>query len=217
MGDPLSTAASVIAVIQVSGFLLSTLGKYVKDVKDAKKDVKLLQQEVESLERVASDTRKFVEKYTEKTLPNRETLRNALDECEDRMRRINKELEGGTKRSFLRKLKISRSLEWPFDKEEVEDMIRDLERYKGTISLSIQTNHIQVSIRTHEDVKKVNDTVSQTQNIVQGTQEEVINTHQDVLRTGEDIKKTGEDVNLLAENVDQNQLEYRTNTEVRCT
>jgi hypothetical protein len=47
--DGLSTAASIIAVVQVTGSIVKICGGYIKRVKDARKDILSLQHEVVGL------------------------------------------------------------------------------------------------------------------------------------------------------------------------
>jgi hypothetical protein len=49
MMDPLSCAASIIAVIQLTGSIVGTCGGYINKVKNAQKDIVNLQQEISGL------------------------------------------------------------------------------------------------------------------------------------------------------------------------
>jgi hypothetical protein len=50
--DPLSGAASVIAVIQLTGVILQICGKYLNSVKSAKQDIQCFQEKVAALSQV---------------------------------------------------------------------------------------------------------------------------------------------------------------------
>ncbi|KAK6336207.1 hypothetical protein TWF696_001770 [Orbilia brochopaga] len=161
MADPLSTTASIIAIVQLTSAVLSVLGKYVKDAKGAESQIKSLDDEIKGLRAVLVDAENLVKKYTENTLPNRITLRDALSICQDTIRSLQKRIEPSTRRSVLQKLGIPRALERPLDKEDVTGFLRDLERHKSAIQLSIQTGNILVSIETQKGVKRIETDIKQ--------------------------------------------------------
>src|SRR5688500_14103086 len=86
--DGLSAAASVIAVIDISAKLLGVLGKYCKDVKDAKGDIQQLIKEVESLHGVLESIQKLIDGKDEAKIPGIQSLKDSLAQCKAQVQEV---------------------------------------------------------------------------------------------------------------------------------
>ena len=135
--DPVSLSASITALLQLTG----TVVKYLNDVKSASDDMRKLLVEISSvrgllfgLEDLATLDETWV--HTIKALdgPNGPLVqfRNTLESLATRL----KPMVG-----FAR---IGKSLAWPFQKGEIKDMLRILERQKALFALALQMDHMLV-------------------------------------------------------------------------
>jgi predicted phage tail protein len=67
--EGISSAASVIAVIQLTGSLVKLCGCYIHKVKDAREEILTLQQAITGLERTLQDLQKFLQSSNANALP----------------------------------------------------------------------------------------------------------------------------------------------------
>ena len=67
--DGISSAASVIAVIQLSGSLVKLCGGYIQEVKDAQDEILSLQRSIEGIQGTFQDLQKSLQSDDGKTLP----------------------------------------------------------------------------------------------------------------------------------------------------
>ena len=81
MGDPLSTAASIIAVIQISGTVLSACYQYVVLLKNAPEDVQWVINEVGSLKMILEEIKALAVSVSDKEPgPSRRSLKRLRDD-----------------------------------------------------------------------------------------------------------------------------------------
>jgi hypothetical protein len=81
MMDPLSCAASVIAVIQLTGSIVGICGGYISKVKNAKEDILKLQREISYLEEVLKALDKLLRGPDGKKLTTLQELRDGAIKC----------------------------------------------------------------------------------------------------------------------------------------
>jgi hypothetical protein len=138
MADPLSISASIIAVFQLTGVVIT----YLKEVRDAPKERKKLLDEavcVESFLFVLKDkaeSSKRAEWY--ETLRRLNLPNGPLVQCQRLLERLVSKLKsdhGGWKR--IGKM----GLTWPFEKQEIKDIISSIERLKTLFLLALQNDH----------------------------------------------------------------------------
>lgn len=134
--DPLSGAASVIAVVQLADRVLTLCGNYVAAVKDARKDIERLRTEVTSLQRVLQKVDPIVENKT-RTLhsphPVVEELGEVIKGCQTTLLELESELDLG-------KHKLRRVLKWPLRSKKVASVIETLDRHKSTLILALSVD-----------------------------------------------------------------------------
>lgn len=137
--DPLSSAASVITVVQISKEILTACGKYALDVKDAKKDIERLSSEVKALHGVLNRVKDLAEGQDTATLPTFQTITAAIAQCLSELVELKTHLDPGKKRQAMNRLGL-RALKWPFKSEDVNKLLEALERHKATINLALTTD-----------------------------------------------------------------------------
>lgn len=149
--DPLSIAASVIAVIGLADKIISLCQGYVATVKDAPSDLRTIMVEAGSLKSVVTSLEFFLSTCTWGTgnmLPIVKSLegpegplegsRNALMALEKLFPSAADHNATGAER---RATTISYAkLAWPFKEEKARKILNDIARYKASISLALTTD-----------------------------------------------------------------------------
>ena len=132
--DPLSAAASIIAVLQLSGKVLG----YLNDVKSASKDRSKCAIEVANLNSLLTALRFHLEESsstpwyaTAKTLAVEngplDQFKQALEELHFKM---------------VSRDKIGDTLVWKFKKEEIVSILDRMERLKTLVEIALQMDHL---------------------------------------------------------------------------
>jgi hypothetical protein len=146
--DGLSSAASVIAVIQLAGSILKICGGYIHEVKDARKEITSLQQQVEGITTVLEKLREHLQGPNGTKLFTSQILDGSIADCRSVLEALEKKIHPdktglGTVKKKMRRLGI-RALKWPLKRTEVQEVMSELEKYKSlfTLSLSIDQRYI---------------------------------------------------------------------------
>jgi hypothetical protein len=141
--DGISSAASVISVIQLTGSIVKICGGYIQEMKEARGEIISLQQHVAGLTGILE---KLLELFcrTPGTEPSTaQTMVNATTECLAMLGVLKKKIDPGGKGKAMSKLGL-RALKWPLKRAEVDKVIRDIERYKSLFTLSLQVDQMCV-------------------------------------------------------------------------
>lgn len=145
--DPLSLTASIIAVLQLSGNVIS----YLNDVKDAPKESNSILLEVSSVTGLLYTLRNLID--TDKGDGYLDVVRSLavpsgpLDQFKAVLEQLSKQLQPVT---GVRK--AARVFKWPFKKEEVKELLATIERQKTLFSLAIQNDQVRLSRGIESDV-----------------------------------------------------------------
>jgi hypothetical protein len=141
MADPLGITASIIAVLQ----LTSVVAQYLKDVKGGSGDRLRLREEIRSTVALLEILKDRVEDEDEDT--DMDAWRTSvqqlaisdgpLDQFKRSLERLIKKLVPGGKLEQFKK-----GLTWPFDKNDVEEILRGIERQKSLFSLALENDHL---------------------------------------------------------------------------
>jgi hypothetical protein len=134
--DGLSSAASVIAVIQLAGSIVKICGGYIQEVKDAREEILALQQAVTGLEGVLQQLKEFFQGPNGPKLSSSQTLDGDITNCSLALTALEKKIDAGRRHQAMRRLGF-RALAWPLKRAEVERVVSDLERYKSSFTLSL--------------------------------------------------------------------------------
>ena len=135
--EGLGVAASVVAVVDLSAEVAKLCIQYSLEVKDAKSDISRLYNEARNLEKVMKDVQGIIAGGA--NLSASEKVRDAVIDCSTQLKTLEGKLDPGKTRKAMRRLGI-RALKWPFQSKQVDKVIRELERCKGTILLAIQVD-----------------------------------------------------------------------------
>jgi hypothetical protein len=140
----LEVAASVIAVVNLSAKVAKLCIQYSLEVKDAKGDILRLHNEVKNLGKVVSDVQHLVAGPGGAELLASEKLLDAVNDCSTQLKTLEKDIDPGKIRKGMSRFG-ARALRWPFQSNQVDKIIQELERCKGTISLALQVDQTYVS------------------------------------------------------------------------
>jgi hypothetical protein len=136
--DPLSTTASIIAVLQ----LTATLVNYANDVKDAPKDRALFAKEAMNLASLLTNLRYQLEEERSNEAWHKEAISlglpdGPLDQYKHALEQLQLKIQS---RKGL--AKIGDALRWKFNKEEVASILSRIERLKSLVQIALQMDHL---------------------------------------------------------------------------
>ncbi|PCG88247.1 hypothetical protein PENOC_111850 [Penicillium occitanis (nom. inval.)] len=135
--DGLSGAASVIAVIQLTGSIVEICGGYIGKVKNAKQDILHLQQEIRALTGVLVALNELLQGPGGTELTTSRSLFDNVSKCFATLTHIKEKIDPGKNQNSLRR-RVFRALQWPLQQSELLKVISDVERYKSLFSLALQ-------------------------------------------------------------------------------
>ncbi|KAH6900815.1 hypothetical protein B0T10DRAFT_431737 [Thelonectria olida] len=161
--DGLSLAANIIAVVELSAKIASLCVEYSKAVKNAKSDIKRLQNELGSLDVVLLEARKLLDGPGGARLQTAVQLQGALDDaCSDLRKLIMKmeeKLNVGNPRKAMSRFGI-RAIKWPFESKDVDNIIRNLDRHRSTLSAALIVDNTALHISTYSHVQRIRQAVN---------------------------------------------------------
>ena len=146
--DGLSGAAGVIAVVQISGKVFDLCRTYYLEVKNARKDIQRLRDEVTSLQDVLASVADLADapssgKLSILGLLNRPN--GPVQQCHTELTRLVAELEPGQGKDTMKQFGL-RALKWPFSSKDVDKAIIAIGRYKATFDLALTADHTYVEL-----------------------------------------------------------------------
>lgn len=127
--------ASVIAVVELSGKIVRLCGDYASSVKNAKKDMETLQQEVAFIKSVFDEvfTLGLWSRGGNGTSQAAITdVENRAKECVEKLEFLHKTLI--QKRGGGRRERLGRALEWAFKSKDVKKVIKVLQHQRESLS-----------------------------------------------------------------------------------
>ncbi|PGG95363.1 hypothetical protein AJ79_10103, partial [Helicocarpus griseus UAMH5409] len=149
--DGLSSAASVITVIQLTGSLVKLCGGYIQQVKHARDEILSLQRAITGLQGTLQDLQNLIQSTNGKALPTSSRLVSNITDCLSDLRALETRLEPGKKKKLMGKVGW-RALKWPLKRTDVESIIQSLERYKSSFLLSLQVDQSSLIVGVAQDM-----------------------------------------------------------------
>ena len=138
--EAVGSAASIIAVIDLSAKVASLCFQYYSAVKDARSDVERLQGELERLTTTLQGAQRLLESPDGKRLQTSQGMRDGLSDCSSQLTqlqsRLEKKLNPGSARKAMSRFGF-RALKWPFESKEIDSIIKNLERHRDTLSVAL--------------------------------------------------------------------------------
>ena len=132
--------ASIGSIIDLSAKVVSSCHKYITAVKSAEQDIVHLRNETESLQETLQAIRNGGSQRNE-TLLSSPSMVQSLDDCFGQLSRLKDKLQP-RKSTGLRHKLLLRQLEWPFEAREIDDIIKNIQAHKQSISLCLQADQV---------------------------------------------------------------------------
>lgn len=133
-------AASIIAVIELSARVASLCIQYSSAVKNARSDIERLKGELGRLRTTLHGARELLESPNGVRLRTSYRLWGGINDCFSQLTqlqlKLEKKLNHGSAHGLMSRLGF-RSLKWPFESKEIDTIIKNLERYRDTLSLGL--------------------------------------------------------------------------------
>ena len=168
MAEPFSTAAGVIAVIQITDRVISLCKFYIQTARDAPRDLRTMLIEISALKMVL-DNVKFLCECDEElsaalALEEQDGgpvkgCRQALEELESFFPPSDVDSQISTQRKWNRPGASLHALKWPLKASKAKSLLEEIARYKSTITFAIITSSAQ-------DLKDIKQTARQIQNVL---------------------------------------------------
>ncbi|KAL4990294.1 hypothetical protein BDW68DRAFT_45139 [Aspergillus falconensis] len=152
--DAVSSAASVIAVIQLTGSLVKLCGGYIREVKDAREEILSLQRAITGLQETLEDLQKLLRSNNEKALPTSSRLVVSITDCCSDLQALEARLDPGKGKRLMKKVGL-RALKWPLKRTEVESVVKNLERYKSSFLLSLQVDQTALMVGVAQNTDRI--------------------------------------------------------------
>ncbi|KAK4139044.1 uncharacterized protein C8A04DRAFT_33504, partial [Dichotomopilus funicola] len=143
--EAVGSAASIIAVIDLSAKVVSLCSQYYSAVKNAPSDIERLQGEVVRLNTTLQGAQRLLESPDGKRLQTSQGLRNGLIDCSSQLSslqlRLEKKLNPGSARKAISRIGF-RALKWPFESKEIDSIIKNLERHRDILSVDLAVDGV---------------------------------------------------------------------------
>ena len=136
--DPLSGAASVIAVVQLTGSIIQICGKYISNVKNATQDIRRLEEKIAALANVLQSLDELLRGSNGKITALKHLVGN-ITTCSLALTELKNKMDPETTQKGMRKWGL-RAFKWPLARSEVDSVIGEIEWYKTTFALSLQVD-----------------------------------------------------------------------------
>ena len=157
MADPLSLAASIIAVLQ----LAQSVVKGIQAVKDGSQERKAVRDEVIYLSGLLFNLKSGLDRdeLKQDLVSSLDTPLGPLAQIKDALEQLAKMLipAEGLQR-------LGKTITWAFQKEKIDSLLRKIERQKTFILFALEDNQLTVSHHIQLDVQKVQRGIDRIQN-----------------------------------------------------
>jgi Fungal N-terminal domain of STAND proteins len=148
--DGLSAATSVIAVIQIAQHVFTICQTYYSEVKDARKDIQLLRDEMTSLQDVLTHVKELGDSLSAAELSSLKLLNQPngpLERCQAELEKLFVKLEAGANPSDGKMKQFGlRALKWPFSSKDVQKIITHIEKSKTLFNLALSSDQMYVLV-----------------------------------------------------------------------
>ncbi|KAJ0418292.1 hypothetical protein BJY00DRAFT_315023 [Aspergillus carlsbadensis] len=158
--DPISAAASVIGLIQVAASITRSVSRYAKSVGNARRDVAALQAEISQFSGSVEKLAELLRGPGGAQLATSQILVADIESCRVALTALDTKLNIGNREKAMSRVGL-RALKWPLSQKEVAEIMKELERYRGSLSLAMQVDQTTLLTkisRTSENISQQLDT-----------------------------------------------------------
>ncbi|KAH8736502.1 hypothetical protein BGZ61DRAFT_411264, partial [Ilyonectria robusta] len=152
--EGLGVVANVIAVVDLSVKVASLCLQYAKDVRNAAADIERLHKEVTNLRRTSQDVQSLLKSPNGKKLEKSRNLDDALGRSLLRLAELKERLKPSTTYKAMSRIGL-RALKWPFNRNEVEQLLQEFRRCTQTISLTLQVDQTGVLLEVDRNIVQI--------------------------------------------------------------
>ncbi|KAM3479755.1 hypothetical protein MY8738_005313 [Beauveria namnaoensis] len=187
--DGVSAAASVIGVIQICGSIFNLCRSYYTRVKDARKDITRLRNEISRLESLLTGIADLADADDSAKLYVLESLvkpGGALSQCQNDLIGLLDKLQGAHDKDGIKPFGW-RALTWPLKSKDVNNAIIEIERHKSLFQLALTADAASLSKALGRSLDEVAEKISTTQLELRATQQGVIATFEAVKAIQKDV------------------------------
>ncbi|KIX08794.1 uncharacterized protein Z518_03451 [Rhinocladiella mackenziei CBS 650.93] len=142
--EAVGSAASIIAVIELTGIVAKLCGCYILDVKDARHDIERLQKKVETLSDIVKQLAKISDQKTDGSVSLPAHVTESIGQCLKDLQKLENRLQPKTRHKAMSKVGW-RALKWPLSKTDVNEQVQRLEGYVTIFNTALQLVHIAIS------------------------------------------------------------------------
>lgn len=139
--EAVSSVTAIFAVIQFTGSVVQLCGGYIKEVKNAREDIGLLQDTVKSLQTVLYELSDLLSSPRGEKLRTSSQLRSHIDVCSTRLEdledKINPGDSAGKGKQLMKRFGV-RALKWPLKRAETDSIVQGLGRDRETFLSALQ-------------------------------------------------------------------------------
>ncbi|KAF1978793.1 hypothetical protein BU23DRAFT_524319 [Bimuria novae-zelandiae CBS 107.79] len=153
--DGLSGAASVIAIVDISAKVAALCFQYAVAVKDAKRDIRRLQQKVTNIKNLLKNLQQLLDKQDKSQLSTTRKMEDSLKECHHQLQELKAQLEPSRGRKTMQRVGFQ-ALKWPFTSTQVEKMVVSLQQHEHTFSLALQLDQTELILGVNHKLNLVN-------------------------------------------------------------
>lgn len=139
--DVISSAAGVIAVIQLADRVLCLCGEYATAVKNAYKDIERLGKEIKNTKDILEKVSDLLRGPDGTNLMASQSLKEAVTGYISELEGIEGKLRPGKGQKAMSRVGL-RALKWPLQKNEIESVMGNLERYKQLVIGALQVDQM---------------------------------------------------------------------------
>jgi hypothetical protein len=139
--DPLSCAASVIAVVQLTDRIVQVCGRYLGSVMNAREDIQQLQERVAALAQVLRSLVELLRGPHSTRLPVTSEMASNIAMCSSMLTKLKGRIDPERRQSRMRRLGL-RACKWPLNRSEFKGSLDELERYVTTFGMSLQVDQM---------------------------------------------------------------------------
>jgi ankyrin repeat domain-containing protein 50 len=152
--DPVSAAASIVAIVQISSAVLGTCYRYINKVKDAPADIFRIISEVGSLQVILDDLNSLGDGERLPLTTSLAVPGGPVDAC----LAVLKELEA----KLSTALTVKKKLLWPFEAKKVDELVGKLQAQKSTINLAVTGDNTRATLGIVQVVADIQESIEDT-------------------------------------------------------
>lgn len=145
MAETLGFLSSLIAVVELTGKVVSLCLKYSNKVKNARHDIERLQRAASELSAILKQVQSVFNGPNGEKFEVSRRLNSEIKDSLELLNKLKTKLEPQESHKATNLWKI-RALKWPFTSIEVEAIVNDLEKHKNLISLALQVDQAYVTL-----------------------------------------------------------------------